>query len=601
MTGGEFHFLRPWVLALLPLVPLLAWWYGRRHLGAGRWQQWVDPALVPFVLTGHEKGGARRAMNWLFAAVVGLLLVALAGPAWERLPQPVYRDDQALVIALDLSRSMNAQDVLPTRLERARLKVRDMLEKRVEGETALVAFAGDAFTVSPLTDDAATIGALLGALSTDIMPRQGSNLTPALAQAMRLLDQAGADTGHVLLVTDGVADRESAVRAANELASRNVQVSVLALGTPEGEVVRTSSGELVKDRSGQIVVASLDSSALSQVSAAGDGRYVTLSADDSDVDALLSTGEAFLADGALDDDRQTDLWREEGPLLVLICLPFVALMFRRGWIACVAFLMLTPPPPAYAGVWEDLWSRRDQQGARLYQEKAYPDAADRFADREWEAAAAYRAGDYERSIEALDGLDHADAHYNRGNALAMAQRFPEARAAYMAALERDPKHEDARFNLDLLNLQQDQEQNDPNDQSQQNPSSEDGSGQSQSQRSPDAQSSSQQGQGESGGSQQDGSSDEQNPGDDPAQRSGEESQQGEDEQGQQDMQAREGEQQDGEQGRSQGLSEAEQERDLAAEQWLRQVPDDPGGLLRRKFQRQYRQRYREQPPEVQEW
>ena len=156
---ADFHWLRPaWLLAI-PLVVAVAILLGRRRLGAGSWQQVVDAALIPFVLS--RAPGRGRDLRWWLLAVGGVLAaVALAGPAWERIEQPVFRAEQALVIALDLSRSMDAQDVSPSRLVRARLKILDILERRRGGQTALVVYSANAFTVTPLTTDGDTVAAL---------------------------------------------------------------------------------------------------------------------------------------------------------------------------------------------------------------------------------------------------------------------------------------------------------------------------------------------------------------------------------------------------------------------------------------------------------
>jgi Ca-activated chloride channel family protein len=439
---------------------------------------------------------------------------------------------------------------------------------------------------------------MLESLTTEIMPHQGSLLAPALARAARLFDDAGATDGRVLLLTDGVADRAEAVAAARELSVRGFDISVLAVGTPEGDVVRNFSGELIKDDSGQIVVARTDVAALAAVSAAGNGRFAMLTADDTDLDALLSAGEASFANGVLNEDFETDVWREEGPLIVLLCLPLVALLFRRGLIVAVAAFMLLPPPHASAGVWQDLWLTPDQQAQKRFDAEDYAGATEQFNNRQWRAAAAYRAGEYEKSAQLLGDLDDVEAHYNRGNALALAGDVEAAKEAYRSALARNPAHEDAKHNLELLDQlpepppqqgdsSDDQQQGEESGEQQQSDDGQSGeqdpsqSGDSQSQNSDS---------GETGDGEQS---------DDPSAAQEEQEAEGEQEQ----ADAEEGDESEGEQreGEGRALSEEEQEQDLAAEQWLRQVPDDPGGLLRRKFERQYRLRYQGRPEEPEAW
>ena len=199
---ADFHFLRPDWLWALPLAVVVTVLLARRRLGPGSWKNVVAPSLAPYVLSSSPNKQAEY--RWWLLGLGGILAVlALAGPTWQRLDQPVYRSDQALVIALDLSRSMDAQDITPSRLLRARLKILDILERRGSGQTALVVYSANAFTVTPLTTDNDTIAALVNSLSTDIMPSQGSYPVAAINKGRQLLEQGGAVYGEILLITDG--------------------------------------------------------------------------------------------------------------------------------------------------------------------------------------------------------------------------------------------------------------------------------------------------------------------------------------------------------------------------------------------------------------
>ena len=222
----QFHFLRPvWLLALAPLAVLL--WYlvkGRRM--SRSWQAVVDPALLPHLLTGQVQ--SRRLWPLLMMGLGGMLaIIALAGPVWEKLPQPVFKQQSALVIALDLSRSMDANDIKPSRLARARHKITDILAQRREGQTALIAYAAEAFAVTPLTDDDATIKAMLPGLTTDIMPTQGSSADRALEQAYTLFEHVGIRHGSLLLMSDGFSKTE--IQSMNLLLNQyaNLRLAVL--------------------------------------------------------------------------------------------------------------------------------------------------------------------------------------------------------------------------------------------------------------------------------------------------------------------------------------------------------------------------------------
>ncbi|MGH8551013.1 MAG: vWA domain-containing protein, partial [Methylococcales bacterium] len=252
---GEFHFLRPDWFWALPVLFLLAVFWLRRSLSRGSWAEVCDARLLPYILEHRSVGNSR--VPWLLFVLASLLsLIALAGPVWKRLPAPVYRNESALVIVLDLSRSMDAEDIRPSRLSRARFKISDILQQRKDGLTALVGYAHEAYTVAPLTDDSATISNQLPALETSIMPAQGSRTSPALERAVELLQQSGNPSGNILLITDGVDSKAS--DTAEELSRDGYRLSVLGIGSEAGAPIPMEGGGFIKDAGGNIVVSRLE-------------------------------------------------------------------------------------------------------------------------------------------------------------------------------------------------------------------------------------------------------------------------------------------------------------------------------------------------------
>lgn len=321
----EFHFLRPLWLLVIPAWLGLVIGVQRAARGDSAWQRVCDPQLAPYVVEGGAAARSRL-FQWL-AAVAGVLaLLALAGPAWRELPQPVYRGQSALVVVLDVSRSMNAADIRPSRLVRARHKIRDLLAQRRDGQTALVAYAGDAFVVTPLTDDTRTIRALLASLEPDIMPAPGSRPDRAIERAAELLRQAGALRGRVLLITDS-ADGAALDDAADALWDEGYTLSVIGMGTPEGAPIPGDDG-FVTDETGDIVVARLDEPALAALAERAGGAYARYRLDDGDLSQVLPAGQGA-AGTEQDGGLRTDLWREEGPWLLLVVLVLVLPFFRR--------------------------------------------------------------------------------------------------------------------------------------------------------------------------------------------------------------------------------------------------------------------------------
>ncbi|MEX2524244.1 MAG: VWA domain-containing protein [Gammaproteobacteria bacterium] len=603
MLPEQFHFLRPaWLLALLPLA-VVVWLMVKRKLGSRGWESFCDPALLPYILAGQSSGRSRLPV--LLTALCGFLaIIALAGPVWDKLPQPVFSNESSLVIALDLSRSMAADDISPSRLGRARFKIRDILDRRPDGRTALLVYAGDAFTVTPLTDDVKTIVSQLQALDTEIMPVQGYREDLALRHAGQLLQQAGAGRGDVLLITDEVeGDRGS--EAARELNEDGYRVSVLGVGTEHGVPVPLGDGGFLKDARGEIVIPVLDEAPMRRIAEAGGGIYLRLQRDNSDLDRLVSWIDAAGPGGIQATEMETDVWRERGPWLLLLVLPLAALAFRRGYVFILVCLILPFPEHAHAFDWDSLWWRDDQRARQALEEGDNERAAALFRDPAWKGVARYRSGDYQAAVEALKELEGADNLYNLGNALARMGRYQGAVEAYEKALQMDPEHEDAAFNKQVVEEELKKQQQQSQQQSQQDQQQQD-----QDQDKPGDQDSSQ---------DERGDPDEEEP---PAQERPEEpedSQPGRQESSDQDKSQQPPEQEpSGEEQTAREDGEEKQPRDQpdgspvspedlhpdeqkqAVEQWLRRIPDDPGELLRRKFLYQYQQRRRERSDE-QSW
>ena len=585
---AEFHCLRPEWLFGIPALVALAVLLARGKLGTGNWEAVIDPELMPYVLSRDPGSGTDY--RWLLMVLGGVIaLIAMAGPAWERIEQPVYRSEQAIVVALDLSRSMDAQDVAPSRLRRAKLKILDMLERRESGQTALVVYSANAFTVTPLTTDTDTIAALVNSLGTDIMPSRGSFPEIAIAKGRQLLDQANAGFGEVLLVTDG-GSSPAADKAARELKSAGYTLSILGVGTIEGAPIPRVTGGFVTDNRGKIAVPRLEERGLRDLAGLGGGRYARITADNGDLDVLLSGEVSGVGVAQGDDALMTDQWREEGPWLLLLLLPLAALAFRRGWVLVLIIFIVPLPQPAYAATWNDLWLNKDQQAQKELEAGNASAAAALFENPDWQAVADYRVGDYAGSATVF--AEHNDTRnlYNLANAMAFQGELDSAIDTYEQVLEIEPDHEDAAYNLELvksLKDQQEQEQESEGDQqSEENPGGEGEQSDSESQEGEE-------------GEESEGESDSESQESDSSER-------GEEEMTEEDMKAlQEALQRAAEEAESgeepQQMSEAElaelrqqQEQEQAMEQWLRRIPDDPGGLLRRKFRHQYQRSGKDQ-------
>ena len=719
MTGAGLTWLRPmWLLALL-LLPLIWWLMRRLHGQPTVWQRAIDAHLLPHLLQHIEVRGAWRA-SWLWLLAATLAIVALAGPSWRQQAAPLWQKESPLVIALDLSAAMRATDVPPSRVVQARAKIKDLLQKRRSGQVGLLVYAGDAFTVAPITRDARTVIALLDSLSPDLMPVQGQRGDRAIEHALAMLRDSAARRGDILLISDR-ADA-AAERAAANARAAGVQVSVMGVGTLAGAPLTGSSG-FITGADGQAVLARLDPTSLSALATAGGGRYVPLAADDSDLVALQVLDPVGSAGSASSIDDAAGVTRsDDGYWLLLLVLPLMLVGFRRGWLAMLPLVIViglalpAPPAAAFAGPracadafgcgldgeaapqarrpptggvalggpracaadsdpavaptqvesgfsWDSLWRRADQRAFTALQEGDTERARALAPNPGLQGAAAYRGDDFEAAANAWAAQDDADAHYNRGNALARGGKLKEALQAYDEALERSPDMPDAVANrkavADALRQQQAQDSQKQQGQSgeggeqeqkdQQKSESEQsdqgdpqtGEGQASDEKSgeqeqskpgqegePESQSEKdgqqdagqspstedQEGKPESGESASQ-AGDEQKPADSdgdgrPDERDGESSAKNENPA---DAAEREAAEAAAKQAMQKALESAQQgkpddqppsvpmtaeqraqsEQRQATEQLLRRVPDDPGALLRRKFEMEYRRRLAE--------
>ena len=581
------HWLRPFWLLLLPLLGWLLWQLWHRERRSGRWQLLLPAAFQAVLLSGGRTRSNK--LPWIALGLAWLLaLLALLGPSWQRMEQASQKRADPLVVLLELTPAMLATDAAPSRLEQAKRKLLDLLQARNDAQTAIIVYAGSAHTLVPLSDDLATARNLLEAVKPSIMPEPGRRADLAMAKAMALLDQGAQGRGRLLLIGSEMSaeEREGARQA---LGSRGERLAILGIGSPQGAPIRGEDGSFLKDADGAILVPRLDSAGLRQFANELGGQYRNARLDDRDLQALdLLDGPQELRDGA--EPTQLQAWADQGHWLLLPLLLIAACAGRRGWLFCLPLLLLVSPQPSYALGWDDLWLRPDQQGQRLLEADKAKEAAGRFRDPQWQGEALYRAGDYAGAAERFAQSDSATAHFNRGNALAKGNELEAALDAYEQALERQPELQPAQQNKALVEQllrqqkqQQQQQQSQQGDEQQQDQqqqqSSSSQSPSAQPQQSDDQQQSAQQGEKDKEGQQQ------------PQQQQGQEGQQKAQEQTTQpgEQQAGAGDKPaDATQTASAEPLDGEQ-RD-ALEQWLRQIPDDPGELLRRKFLYEQQQR-----------
>ena len=595
---SEFHFLRPLWLLAIPLVWWMVFLLRKKWLQKGDWDGEVEAHLLEFLVTSHSQH-KRKLLPWVMCLAGTLLLLSLAGPAWQKKPHPLIKKSQARVLVLDLSFSMLASDVKPTRIDRVRFKLEDLLNNFSEGETALVGYAGEAFVISPLTHDANTISALLPGLHPNIMPVPGSRADLGVELASDLLSRSIGSQGHIILVTDGI--EESEISAVKNASGAN-EFSILAVGTKAGSPIALKAGGFLKDRNGAIVIPKLNLKPLRKLANQVNGELTLLSPDDRDVNQIIA---AETSEGSYTEDEQqrtSDKWNEEGPWLLLIVLPLTALLFRRGILFSIGLIILPAffalPDTVRAFSWDDLWLRPDQQATELFYQGETDYASKLFEDNEWKATAAYRSGDFEKAAEQFAKQDNTRANFNRGNALAFAGRLQDAIDSYEKVLSDNPQHKDAKFNKKLVedllkkqnksqqNKQQQGQQNNKQDQSSESTESQQkpGTEQDKNQSAEKKDSGEQQYEEEHGKNNQKGKED-QNEGSKKDQNKNQA-----DVNKNENKSADTTERQKIASNSNPDLSPEDRSKQQKLEQWLRKIPDDPGRLLRNKMKREYQRR-----------
>jgi len=543
---------------------------------------------------------------------------------------PVYELEKAQVLVLDLSYSMFATDIKPNRLSQAKFKAIDLIKQWSEGEKALIAYAGDAFTISPLTRDGNAIINHIPNLSPDIMPVTGSRADLALDKAIELLQNAGYHEGHIVFISDDISAAQSEKMAA-QLSDSHWVVSVLAMATPQGAPIKLPDGGLLKNSSGDIVLPKLDAQPLYDIAQANDGLYLTARTDSDDIKQLGSFFDNKQARKESTEQASADNFAiDDGYWLSFLLIPLCLLLFRKGVLFTLILTISLPfTSESVQAAESSIWKNTQQNAYQAYQDEDYQSASELYDSDFEQGSALYKHKQYEQALAKFEQSvqaqpDNADAFYNKGNSHAQLKQLDEAIAAYDRALALNPNLKLAADNKALLEQmkeqQQEQEQQQQGDgqqdENQQDQDSQQDQQQSEDQQNQDAQQDQQQSSDSS--SEQDAQqdqqqSDEQQNSDSSNEQDTEQDQQQNEQQKQQaeqqqqqkeadqqaqlDKQQSEGDESQAEQQAAQ-LSETDQETNEELEQlpnWLKNMPDDPSILLRRKMQVEYQKRAQSQP------
>ncbi len=420
---ANFHFLRPWwlLLAVLPLVGYVRFFAGLKNVSA--WENVCDKNLLEFLLV---KGSSRQRSRAAGILLTGMLtaVVALAGPAWQKKTIPAFAPEKPVMFLLNLSSDMDAADVTPNRLARAKYAVSDLLKALGNAQSGLIVYTDEPFLISPLTEDRRVIDNLLKAISPDIMPENGDRLNRALDYAVDRLQNAGYDKGNiVVLAADVGQDFNYAIMSAAGAYAKGFRVSVVDVSAAGAEKLQMIAGK-------------------------GGGIYVNILSGLNQMSSYLSQNSG---QKLKQSENEREIWEDAGYYLLFIPLLCALCFFRRGIWAVVFLLAFSST--AEAG----FFLNNNQEGIRAFNSRDYQTAAEKFDDPAWKASSYYRSGNFDEAAKYFAGSE-AENLYNQGNALAKSGKIEEAIKNYEKVLELAPDHEDAEFNLEYLKKQQQQQQ-----------------------------------------------------------------------------------------------------------------------------------------------
>jgi Ca-activated chloride channel homolog len=447
---AAFHFIRPEWLWLMVPAALLYLVVLRREDVSRRWTQIIAPELLKELLVGHRRRWRFRPVHSVCFAIA-IAAVAMAGPSWTREHPPFTEDKAPLAIALDISRDMDAIDVQPTRLERAKLKIHDLMKIRAGSRTALFVYGTSAHMVLPLAADESLMDMYVQWLSSSLL-KAGPKDTAAALRKIQTFMKNETVPGTILFITSGIERKAFAAFAGNDQDSRD-QVVVLGVGTEAGGPLRSDSGQFVS-QDGRRVFSKLDVEGLRTLKREADIPVSTMTLDDDDLKWVQRRALSHLQ--AVQQHGAQVRWVDEGYWLVIPIAVLTALWFRKGWTirwgaAGLTFLFLWSIPAKAGNLrFIDLWLTPDQQGRYYYEHGDYAAAAERFTDPMWKGLALCRKKDYQAALDAFALLDTPESWFNQGNALAYLKKYPEAVQAYTEALQRRPHWREAEENLALV-------------------------------------------------------------------------------------------------------------------------------------------------------
>ena len=423
MWWQDFHFLRPyWLIGLILPVLIYLQSYSQQKAESA-WSKVCDENLLDFLLI--KSNGEKRKWPMISAVVAVLfLVVALAGPTWSKKSNPALSVENPVMIMLNMSGDMWQKDVSPSRIERAKYVIKDLVKTLKNTESGLIVYSKEPFMITPLTEDAAIIDNLLPALEMNIMPENGDRLDRAIDLAVERMQEAALPSGNIVVLTANVGERfDAALESASKAAAVGYDVDIVNMSSQNNDKLK-------------------------MVAEKGRGLYISYN---KGLNLLIKKINDITAKEIKQSQNMQTVWNDMG--WYFLWLPALLLLgyFRRGLLVIVVMFLLFGQPVQAS------WFLNDNQEAlKNFKEQNYGAAAEKFTDTQWKASAAYKSGDYDAAFKNFAKGNDVTALYNQGNALAKGGKIDEAIKKYEEVLQQQPDFEDAKFNLEYLKKQQKQ-------------------------------------------------------------------------------------------------------------------------------------------------
>ncbi len=586
MWWQDFHFLRPyWLIGLILPVLIYLKSYSQQKAESA-WSKVCDENLLDFLLI--KSNGEKRKWPMISAVVAVLfLVVALAGPTWSKKSNPALSVENPVMIMLNMSGDMWQKDVSPSRIERAKYVIKDLVKTLKNTESGLIVYSKEPFMITPLTEDAAIIDNLLPALEMNIMPENGDRLDRAIDLAVERMQEAALPSGNIVVLTANVGERfDAALESASKAAAAGYDVDIVNMSSQNNDKLK-------------------------MVAEKGRGLYISYN---KGLDLLIKKINDITAKEIKQSQNMQTVWNDMG--WYFLWLPALLLLgyFRRGLLVIVVMFLLFGQPVQAS------WFLNDNQEAlKNFKEQNYDAAAEKFTDTQWKASAAYKSGDYDAAFKNFAKGNDVTALYNQGNALAKGGKIDEAIKKYEEVLQQQPDFEDAKFNLEYLKKQQkqnNQNQSNNNDNKQQNQqqqseqqnqqqqSEQQKQQQSEQQKQQQSEQQNQQQQSEQQNQQQQSEQQNQQQQSEQQNQQQQSEQQNQQQQSEQQNQQQQSEQQNQQQQSEQQNQQPEEQKSVSIEasdkqspaerekirarmQKFRKIPEDKGGLLRAFIKKEY--------------